>query len=155
MKKNISLFLALTFLFGVMILPSSAVASEVQQETTIIHTDYGDVQVNDTLIISPSIQRSATVHADLIRTFTYDDEDIATVTLSADFGYNGLLSWVLSTDSSHTTSGGWTYKNETITTSTTSTSEGTVSLTAKLTKFLDSPILVDMSLTCSPSGGIR
>ena len=53
------------------------------------------------------------------------------------------------TDSSHTTSGSWSYQNERI-----SESGNKAELTAKLTKLGAGTTYVDISLSCTPSGQI-
>lgn len=57
--------------------------------------------------------------------------------------------WVVGTDSSHTTSGSWSYQNERI-----SESGNKAELTAKLTKLGAGTTYVDISLSCTPSGQI-
>ena len=54
--------------------------------------------------------------------------------------------WVVGTDSSHTTSGSWSYQNERI-----SESGNKAELTAKLTKLGAGTTYVDISLSCTPS----
>ena len=57
--------------------------------------------------------------------------------------------WVVGTDSSHTTSGGWSYKNEQI-----SESSNRAKLTAELTHIIFETMQVNISMTCTPSGQI-
>lgn len=149
MKKTVSVLLTFILLLSAALLQAGAVASEVQQTTETIHTEYGDIQVDTVLILYPSAARSSTQKADRIKTYSYSGQEIASVTLSATFGYDGKTSWVESTSSSHTTSGGWSYKNEEIT-----SSGGTAALTASLTKLLNPTIPVEITLSCSPTGTI-
>ena len=76
------------------VLPCAAAqpASSVQQ--SVIHTEYGDIVVTTTLTVYDSAARASTKSADKIRTVTYQGQTVATVTLSATFGYDGKSAWV-------------------------------------------------------------
>ena len=149
MKKSVSLLLTVFLLFTVAIFPSAASNSNVSESTSIIHTDFGDIQVDSTLIIFDSLSRADSRSAKHTETFRYDGKVIATVTLSATFGYDGKSAWVEKSSSSHTTSGGWSYGNETI-----KDSGNTVFLSARLSKFLYPSVDFTLSMTCSPNSEI-
>lgn len=149
MKKYFSIVLAIAMLVSSMILPASAVGPNISEKSEIIHTEYGNIELIDTLIVHDSSLRSSTKSADRIRTVKFGGVQIAEVTLSATFGYDGKTAWVVSTDSSHSTSGGWLYRSEKI-----SDSGSTAKLTATLTHILDGDIPVSISMSCSPSGQI-
>lgn len=124
-------------------------ASEINHETEVVHTEYGNLEVETTLIVHDSPFRSSTKSADKIQTFKYSGVVIAEITLSVTFGYDGKTAWVVSAGGSHTTSGGWSYKNEEI-----SESGDTTELTAKLTKLLCPTYAVNISMSCTPFGQI-
>ena len=147
MKKKLSVILTAALLVCAMVLPASA-AQETYCQIETIYTDFGPVEVKTVITVYESPTRSSTKSADIARTFIYDGSTIAVVTLYATFGYNGSSAWVISTSSSHTTYNGWSYGNENIT-----TSGGTATLTATLTKLFNRAP-VNISLTCSPTGQI-
>ena len=148
--KKISFLAVFILIFSLCTFSSFAVSPDISKETEIIYTkEYGNVQIETILVVESSSLRSSTVPAYKIKTYSVDSEQIATVTLSATFGYDGKTAWVERTDSSYSVTGGWSYKNESIT-----TSGGTANLTAKLTKLLTSSIPVEISMTCTPSGTI-
>ena len=97
-----------------------------------------------------SLLRSSTQKASSTSKFKNNGELIATVTLTATFGYDGSRAWVVSASGSHSMESGWTYSNQSI-----SKSGGTANLTAdiKSTTGLGS-FPVDISLTCSTDGDI-
>lgn len=147
MRSWISIVLVSTMLVCAMVFPASAAEQNTYKDTEIIHTEYGNIEVDTTLVIYDSLFRSNTKSADKIHTFKYGGTQIAEVTLSATFGYDGKTAWVVSTDSSYTTSNGWSYRNEEI-----STSGNTATLTASLYKLLDGTIPVNISISCTPTG---
>lgn len=146
MSKKIISVMALFCLMFTMILPVGA-ASEVVCETETVTTVYGDLEVEETLVVYSSA-RSSTKSASKTHTFRQSGEVIAEVTLYATFGYNGSSAWVTSASGSHTTYSGWSYGSESIT-----KSGGTASLSASLTKFGVSAA-VDISIKCTASGTI-
>ncbi|MCD8374266.1 MAG: hypothetical protein LUC20_04095 [Oscillospiraceae bacterium] len=83
------------------------------------------------------------------KNYKYNGEEIATVSLTVNFGYDGSSSWVNSTSVSKTVASGWTYSGQSI-----STSGGTAHLTATLKKALITTVDVDILLSCSPTGTI-
>lgn len=149
MSRRISAFLIGVLLLCTAVLPCAAAqpASSVQQ--SVIHTEYGDIVVTTTLTVYDSAARASTKSADKIRTFTYQGQTIATVTLSATFGYDGKSAWVEEASASHDTSGGWSYGREVI-----DTDGSTAALSARLTHRDRPYIPVDISMSCTPSGKI-
>ena len=147
MKKNITLMAVLFCLIFTMALPVGA-ASQVVCETTTVTTVYGDIEVEETLVIYTNL-RSNTKSVDKTSTYRQGGSVIAEVTLNATFGYDGKTSWVVSASGSHTTYGVWSYNNERIT-----KSGGTARLSATLNAPLSQGVSVNISLTCSPSGSI-
>lgn len=149
MSRRISAFLIGVLLLCTAVLPCAAAqpASSVQQ--SVIHTEYGDIVVTTTLTVYDSAARASTKSADKIRTFTYQGQTIATVTLSATFGYDGKSAWVEEASASHDTSGGWSYGREVI-----DTDGSTAALSARLTKSSFAPVDFTLSMSCTPSGKI-
>ena len=135
MKKNITLMAVLFCLIFTMALPVGA-ASQVVCETTTVTTVYGDIEVEETLVIYTNL-RSNTKSVDKTSTYRQGGSVIAEVTLNATFGYDGK------------TYGVWSYNNERIT-----KSGGTARLSAALNAPLSQGVSVNISLTCSPSGSI-
>lgn len=78
---------------------------------------------------------------------------VGSITLTANFGYNGSSAWVNSMSTSHSVAGGWSYENEN-----TWKSGGTANMSATLAQKLGFITLVavdpSVSMTCSPSGQI-
>ena len=149
MKTRISVLLARAMLVSAMILPAGAAAPEVYRETQVISTEYGEIEVETTLVIYDSFFRSSTKRADKTQTYKYDGTEIATATLSATFGYDGSSSWVESASASHSTSGGWSYGSQSI-----AKSGGTATLTATLSHAALRPMPVNISMSCTSSGKI-
>lgn len=149
MKRKVSVLLATGLLVGLMAVPSYATSEEVVQETQVIYTQYGEIQVDITLEFQDLALYSTTRRAVKTATYHYDGNVIAEVTLDATFGYDGEDVWVEEADTSHTTYRGWSYGSERIT-----ESGGVARVTARLTHLLDSPVPVDVSITCTPSGTI-
>lgn len=147
MKKYFSLFL--TLLMFTMALPVNASNVETIQETEVIHTESGDIEVETVLTVQDSLFASGSKTATKEQTYKADGEVIAEVSFSATFRYTGISVSVTDTDSSYSTYDGWSYKNESI-----SASGGTASLSAKLTHSLDSPIPVSISIKCTADGTI-
>ncbi len=134
----------IVFLFPVPQVHAAETADTVEKYTI---EDLGNgFTAETTFIIHGSDSRSSSTSATLVRTFKQDGSWIATVTFNASFGYNGISSGVLSTDSSVSLKDGWSYTDQKIT-----KSGGTATLTANLKKF---PLVVpvDMNIHCTPDG---
>ena len=147
MKKHISFFLAL--MMCVMAIPVGASFDEVYRETEIIHTESGDIEIETILTIHDTPFRASSRTASKSQNIKYDGSTIAKVTLTATFRYDGNSVSVIDTDSSHTTYGGWSYKNEDIL-----TYGGTAKLSAKLSKSNYSNIPFNITLICTADGTI-
>lgn len=149
MKRKLSILLAVGLIAGSLALPSYAATGEAVQEVQTIQTQYGELQVETVLTVRDTASYSQTKSAEKTSTYRYAGSVIGKVTLEATFGYDGDSAWVVSTDSSHTTSGGWNYQSERI-----SESGNQAELTAKLTKLGAGTTYVNISLSCTPSGQI-
>lgn len=147
MKKVCSWSLVLLLMVSMALLPAQAAGSE--QKGEVIHTEFGDIEIETTTIIYNAMSRTNSVSADRTKTVKYNGTVIANVTLSATFGYDGKTAWVSSASSSHTTYNGWSYSNEKIT-----KSGGTASLSAILSHLLHGNQSISISITCSPTGQI-
>ena len=108
------------------------------------------ITVETATTVYDSLLRSSTQKASSTSKFKNNGELIATVTLTATFGYDGSRARVVSASGSHSMESGWTYSNQSI-----SKSGGTANLTAdiKSTTGLGA-FPVDISLTCSKDGDI-
>lgn len=146
--KKLSFFLSLALLVGIMI-PVVHAMSNTCWETDVIHTEFGDIEIETVTVIHNLTSRSGSKSVDKTQTIKSSGKIIAEVTLSATFGYDGKIAWVSSASSSHTTYDGWSYGSEKIT-----KSGGTVSLTAKLSHLQYRDLSVNISITCSPTGQI-
>ena len=147
MKKVGTLCLVLLLLTSMM-LPIQAI-SDNTQEIEVIHTRFGEYEVEVKTVIYASASRSSSRSADKLVSIKRDGKVIADVTLSATFGYDGKTAWISNPGSSHTTYSGWSYGSEKIT-----KSGGTASLSATLSHLLYRNVPVNISLTCSPTGQI-
>lgn len=145
--KKVSLCL-IALLICIMI-PASYAAPCIEQESETIYTEFGVFEIETTTVIHNVLARSNSKSADRTHTVRLNGKIVAEVTLSATFGYDGKTSWVTSASGSHSTYDGWSYEGEKIT-----KSGGTASLSATLSRLLHRDILIDISLTCSPTGQI-
>lgn len=146
--KKLSFFLSLALLVGIMI-PVVHAMSNTCWETDVIHTEFGDIEIETVTVIHNLTSRSGSKSVDKTQTIKSSGKIIAEVTLSATFGYDGKTAWVISASGSHTTYDSWSYSNEKIT-----KSGGTASLSATLSHLLHTSIPVNISITCSPTGQI-
>lgn len=83
----------------------------------------------------------------------HDGNWVGSITLTANFGYNGSSAWVNSMSTSHSLASGWSYENES-----TWKSGGTANMSAtmvlKLAFITITQVDPSVSMTCSPSGQI-
>lgn len=137
MKKLAIFLLAVTML----VCAALPCAAEVPKES--------DFSFYDTVAVLPTIARTAERTGTKTRTFTYKRETIAEISLTATFRYNGsTVSVVSKSVSNYTTYDGWSYQQNSLT-----SSGGTVTLTGKLKKGLLNTS-VNFSITCDASGNI-
>lgn len=147
MKKMISMLTALALVLSLCLIPT---CSAYGRENTKVVDLVNGITVETTTTVYDSLLRSSTQKASSTSKFKNNGELIATVTLTATFGYDGSRAWVVSASGSHSMESGWTYSNQSI-----SKSGGTANLTAdiKSTTGLGA-FPVDISLTCSKDGDI-
>lgn len=149
-RRALACLLASTMIYMTMAPICGASYIPEQQETISIYRTVSDrLETETTLVVYDSMIRSSTRRAEKNTVYKYDGVEIASVTLEATFSYDGNTAQVVSASGSHTTSGGWSYKSESI-----SKSGDTAELTAKLTKLLYPALAVEISMTCTPSGQI-
>ena len=152
MKKIVSVLLLMVIMSG--IFPSKTMAANpvVAVDTeTIFLKDFGMMDVTTVTAIN-SVMGNKTCVANVTRTYSANGIDIATVTLSVTFGFNGSSVWVISKSVTKNVSSGWAYSGQQI-----SISGGTVTLTAQLSHrdistFVQVP--VEITITCTPTGQI-
>lgn len=147
MKKALVLLLCLFSLLN--FISPVAVAQSfplvTYKETTL---DNGIVII-DNLTPLDTIRSNDTTYA-RTRTVKQNSATIAVIVLVATFRYDGNSVSVLSKSVTQSdTYDGWNYKQNSLT-----SSGGTVTLDAKLTKWLVMNIDIDMSITCDKNGNI-
>lgn len=147
MKKTISLLAVLALVLSLSLAPMCAAYESVET----VYSDLGNgITMETTTTLYDLLLRSNSRTASRTATFKNNGVEIATVTLTATFGFDGSRAWVVSASGSHTVESGWTYRNQSI-----SNSGGTSNLTAEIRSTKVPGILdVDISLTCSRNGEI-
>lgn len=151
MKKLLTLLLSIILLLSLNI----GVSAASNESGTVIYlqetaTDDG-YMIIDKVILHPQLARSGVETATRTKTFYKEDTLIAEIAFTATFRYDGTTVSVMSKAVTRTdTYDGWNYKQQSFT-----SSGGTVTLTAKLTKLLifsSSPFT--MGLSCDTDGNI-
>lgn len=149
-KHTITMFLAVIMV--VALFSPVSQADYVPEEKDITVTDLGNGFTVENIIIieeeSSLLSLMSTKTATKQSVYKLNGTEIATVSITASFGYDGSASWVNSASVSKSVSSGWTYSDESI-----STSGGTATVAATLKKF---PYNVNVYtyISCSPDGDI-
>ena len=147
MKRIITIIMCLSFLFVSMPSASAAENREVVFEEE--HTLENGLRVVDTVTVS-SNNRSSTVTANRERDFYDGDTLVAYICFEATFRYDGSTVSVASKTVTNTdTYDGWEYVQNSFT-----SSGGTVTLNAKLTKWFILNTSFTMTLSCDKDGNI-
>lgn len=150
-KRIITLFIAVLLVAMVPALAVQAVYIPDKVTTTV--TDLGNgITVESTIFVEEEFtpfSLMSTIKATKQDVYKCSGSQIATVSITASFGYDGSSSWVNSASVTKSVSSGWTYSNESIT-----TSGGTATVTALLKKTGIMTINVDTYISCSPDGEI-
>jgi hypothetical protein len=153
MKKNRAILCCIAILCGVFGSTVSYAAVPVPVQTTSVQHLGNGITVETTTTVSSSLLRRSTKSATRNSTYKDNGTAIATVTLNAEFGYNGSTAWVVSASASHWVASGWSYENESL-----STSGGTARVTASLRKWMGfisiATVPVNDAITCSKNGAI-
>lgn len=152
MKKRIITIFLVVIMTAALLAPA-ANADYVTSENTVTVTDLGNgITVESTIFIEESISPASlmsTKKATKQDVYKNNGTEIATVSITASFGYDGSSSWVNSASVSKRVASGWTYSNENIT-----TSGGTATVTALLKKIGVVTVNIDTYISCSPDGDI-
>lgn len=151
MKKRI-ITMALIVLMTATFFAPAANADCAPAKNAVTVTDLGNgITVESTTFIEEAfspLSLMATKKATKQDVYKCNGSQIAIISITANFGYDGSSSWVNSASVSKDISSGWTYSNEDIT-----TSGGTATVTATLKKFPYN-VAVDTYISCSPDGEI-
>lgn len=163
MKRVLSFLLvgALCLCFSV---PTFAAETVPQQNGGTIVSEseenLGDGFTVETVVSVPKTEKgihfnasTQTRTASATSTVRHDGDWVGSITLTANFGYNGSSAWVNRMSTSHSVASGWTYENER-----TWKSGGTANMSASMSKKIAFiPITTvdpSASITCSPTGQI-
>lgn len=147
MKKTLSLFICLFLVFSMTPPVSALDTGKVIYRSEEVLAD-GVVVISE--IIDHAQVRSTTKNYEHTKTYTRNGSTIAVISIYVSFRYDGSSVSVLSKSVTRTdTYNGWSYAQNSFT-----SSGGTISLSGKLTKLLNSSIAVSMTLNCDASGNI-
>lgn len=151
MKKRI-ITLCLMALMGVtMLVPPTQAVYIPEKVITVVDLGNG-VTVESILTVHESLAAFSTMAT---KTATKKDvyrvggQEVATISLTASFSYDGSTSWVNSASVTKSIASGWTYSNENLT-----TSGGTATVTAILKKSGITTTNIYTYISCSPNGAI-
>lgn len=151
MKTIGTLLLCFILLFGSCFSASAYDGDSTKQTNiqTIVMEDGSEVVVTEELIINDSA-RASTRSATKRQSFTKNGTTIAVIALTAEFSYTGSTVSVVSKELSECTLyNNWSYSQTSLT-----SSGGTVTLSAKLKKLLNTSVPVSISITCDKNGNI-
>ncbi len=146
MKKFVSICLCILTLFSLSVsgMAAEPVASDQVAEEVSTGSGVSYVEELEISQLTRATARSATKS----RTYTYDGDDIADISITGTFRYDGSTVTVSSMSYSQDTYNGWTFTLTSFT-----TSGGTIRLRGTLSK-LTLSVSVDMTLTCDEDGNI-
>ena len=147
MKRLISLFCIMVLLFSLTI-PVHAECQKNLISRKITELDDGVVIVDE--LYENAISRASAKEYTRRKTIKRDGATIGVVAIKGKFSYDGSKVSVVSKSVTQTdTYNGWNYKQNSFT-----SSGGTITLDAKLTKLLVANIPFTISLTCDKNGNI-
>ena len=142
-----------SLLLIVTISPTTLAASYSSSDEHVIYysqTDLGDGLVIIDEVIEYTNARSANKTYERKKILTYDGTVVGIIAICGTFSYNGSTVSVVSKSVTQTsTYEGWSYKQNSFT-----SSGGTITLNAKLTKLLVMNIPFTMTLSCDKNGDI-
>lgn len=134
-------------------IPVPAAQAEYMAEEIAAAVDLGNgVTVESTITVHETISAfsaTATKSATKQDVYKVGGKVVATISLTASFGYDGSTSWVNSASVTKDIASGWTYSNENLT-----TSGGTATVTATLKKSGVTTTNIYTYISCSPDGEI-
>ncbi len=152
MKKRIFIVCLVALMTVTFLAPAAQAAYTPDEVFSSVEVLDNGVTIETTLVIHGSIdilRSTSSKTATKTDVYKYNGTEIATISLTANFGYDGSSSWVNSSSVSKSIASGWTYSGENL-----SSSGGTATVTASLKKFLITTVGVNTSITCSPTGAI-
>lgn len=147
MKKIISIIVCL------LLLASTALPVFATEQTETVYSE--EIILEDGIVVKDEIviqsqARSAEITATRTRTLTKGDSLVAEIAFQAKFRCDGQTVTVLSKSVTRTdTYNGWSYKQNSFT-----SSGGTVTLDAEVTKWLVINVPFTMSMTCDAAGNV-
>ncbi len=157
MKKRVITMCLMALMIVTMLAPAVQ-ANYMPEEVIISIADLGNgITVESTITVHESISTfnmMATKRATKKDVYKVGGQEVATISLTASFGYDGSSSWVNSASVTKSIASGWTYSNEDITTSGGTASGGTATVTATLKKTGVTTTNVYTYISCSPDGEI-
>lgn len=146
--KRIFAFVCTVFMISILAIPASAAQTDGIISSKSYTLDNG-IEIIDELILH-SYTRSSTKDYTLRRSFSKSSTTIAVIAIYGDFKYDGNTVSVVSKSVSQTdTYDGWSYSQSSF-----SSSGGSITLNAKLTKLLNASIPITMTLSCDADGNI-
>lgn len=147
MRKLLSLICSAVLFFS-FIIPASAVSGEVVLYRSESNLENG-ISVIDEVVIHPSTRSNIKDYTHR-KTFSNGSSTIAKIAIRGEFRYDGSTVSVVSKEVTQTdTYDGWNYSQSSFT-----SSGGTITLSAKLTKLLNASIPFTMTLSCDKDGNI-
>lgn len=152
MKKSVIAMCLVVFTIGIMLAPAAQATFTPGEITTTVMELGRGITVKSTVTICESISAYSTMASKTAKKtdiYERNGTEIATVIITASFGYDGTTSWVNSASVSKSVSSGWTYTNENLT-----TSGGTATVTALLKKTGIETVDVYTYISCSHNGDI-
>ncbi len=152
MKKRFISMCLLILVTAALLAPTAQAAYAHNEIFSSVEILDNGVTIETTLIVHASNgtpRSTSSKSATRNDVYKYNGTEIATISLTAKFGYNGTSSWVNSSSVSKSVANGWTYSGESLT-----NFGGTATVTATLSKLFTPNVNVNTSITCSPAGAI-
>lgn len=147
MKRILSILICF-----ILVIPVVVPANAAENKVVLFHSETmleNGVLVIDELAVHPQM-RSSTQSYERSKTFTRGNTTIAVIAILGTFRYDGSTVSVVSKEVTQTdTYDGWNYSQSSFT-----SSGGTITLSAKLTKLLNASIPFTMTLSCDKDGNI-
>lgn len=147
MKHIITLFLTV-LLISSFVIPASAAQNETVIQSSSYLLDNGFLVIDELIVTSQT--RSSSKDYTFQRSIYHGTNEIATIAIYGNFKYDGTNVSVISKRVSRSDAyDGWSYSQTSFT-----SSGGTITLSAKLTKILTPSIPFTMTLSCDKDGNI-
>lgn len=146
MKKVFSLLAAITVAVCLNVSVLAAEPKGVQTRTVSVETLENGITIVDTVTVNSVVQRSGIGAQRTVDCYN-GNVRVGSVTLNANFTYDGITAHATNASSSHWVASGWSYSGESV-----YTSGATAYLSATISGSTTIP--VDITLTCDPYGNI-